>query len=714
MRKAPRWLTGLVVGSSFVLVFSAGSPASQLAAGVGAGELSLPNKTSPGAGAGGQIGFALPGSPVHGTNVRTTGPNDSTQAEISMAASGPSIVISFNDFTGNGVSYVTSTDGGVTFQAKTGPATPAGSAPCCDPTMVGDLSGRFYLLQIFRDDGANTPNPGNCTNSLHVSTDGGRTFSSIVGSAFSYAPSTTDFPDQPHIGIDRNHLVGGQPQLYVFTRHFTSGINCPQTGGGGNVQGEIVCSRDGGANWTTPFVFPTFTDTAHIAVAADGRIYVAGAGNGTAANTGSILLWRSTTTGCPTSGSMSFTGPSTVADNLTYGATGIDREFPQPELVVDQLDSNRVYVTWSSDRLQGDGDRDVFLGRCDFVGSTGTCNAAVRVNDNSIGDGTAQFFPMLCIDPNNQILLSWNDRRSGPVQIFHTEVTGAGSAVGPSFLVSEVGFTPFNFGGTPDYGDYNENHQACDANHLYVTWSSQVSPPGITPASNDVDVFFAVVNNLPNAQAQGSLAYGSVAVNPVGGEPGSQDLSFDVLNSGDAPLTVNSVTCNSGNCSDFSVLPNPPTPVIISGGGRATFTVRFDPTAAGSRSATIRVSTNDPDQPTIDLSATGTGAVPDIDVSGALDFGRVKKKAPKDLTLQILNSGTSNLAVTDIFLTGDPTFSIQGSPTFPLIVAPSGSANVVVRCAPTTPGNRHADDPVERSRRIVGRADGHMPRPVMR
>jgi hypothetical protein len=563
----------------------------------GEGIVSIPDPNTPGEpGTRSSPAVAVsPGSPVHGKNIRTTGPGDNTQSEISMAASGPSIVISFNDFSGNGTGYVTSTDGGKTFSSKTSPPTPLSAVPAGDPGVTGDLAGRFYLTQIFDNDGA-----GRCTNSVHVSTDGGKTFSSIVGSPFSYASGTTDFPDMPHQGIDRVNLVGGQPQLYVFTRHFTSGINCPATGGSGNVQGEIVCSTDGGANWNAPFVFPVFTDNAHIATAPNGRIYVVGNSSGTMAGTTSTVLWRSTTTGCPAV-ALSFTGPTTVADNLTFGPVGIDREFPQPYVVVDQLNSDRVYVAWSSDRLTGVSDRDIFLARCDFAGSVGTCGAPVRINDNPIGDLTAQYFPMLCISPKNQILLSWNDRRSGSVQIFHTEVDGAGTSVAPSFLTSEVGFTPFDFPGTPDYGDYNENNQACDGNHLYVAWSSQVSPSGITPPSTDVDVFFTVVNNLQDVRVQGELDFGSVIVQ------GFQDREFEVLNVGDAPLIVNSVTCADGNCPDFSVRPNPRTPLIVSADAHVSFIVRFRPTTEGERTATIRVSTDDPDQPTIDLTANGTG-----------------------------------------------------------------------------------------------------------
>jgi len=126
---------------------------------------------------------------LYTSSIDRASPNPSAVASI---ASGPSIVISFNDFSGNGVGYVTSTDGGKTFTVKTSPPTPAGAAPCCDPALTGDLAGRFYLTQIFFNDGA-----GNCTNSVHVSTDGGVNFSNIVGSPFSFASGTTDFPICP-------------------------------------------------------------------------------------------------------------------------------------------------------------------------------------------------------------------------------------------------------------------------------------------------------------------------------------------------------------------------------------------------------------------------------------------------------------------------------------------------------------------------------------
>lgn len=434
-----------------------------------------------------------------GVNVRVTN-SGGTQSEISMAATGgggQNIVITYNGGP-TGLGFVSSQNGGGTFQAEQSLPVPAGSNPCCDPSVVADNGTNFFLIQLFRDDGANAPAAGNCTNSLHTSTNGGQTFSNIVSSPFSYAPGT-NFPDQPHIGINR----ANPNELYVFTRHFTSGVNCPQTGGGGNVQGEVVCSNNGGATWSNPFVFPAFTDTAHIDVAPDGRAFIAGNGIGTNMNTTRVVLWRSTATTCPGAGNTpNFTGPTVVDDNLTFGQV-VDREFPQPTVLADPTANDRVYINYSADDTQGSGDREALLSRCDFVAAVGTCTAPLTVNDNP-ADGTDQYFPMACIDPtSNNVLVSWNDARSGQHEIRATTVTNNGTTTGTSRAVSEVQWPIVNFAGTPDYGDYNENNGACRANHHYAAWTSQVSPPGTLPASTDPDVFFAVVNQPPVADAGG-------------------------------------------------------------------------------------------------------------------------------------------------------------------------------------------------------------------
>jgi hypothetical protein len=70
------------------------------------------------------------------------------------------------------------------------------------------------------------------------------------------------------------------------------------------------------------------------------------------------------------------------------------------------------------------------------------------------------------------------------------------------------------------------------------------------------------------------------------------------------------VTRASGS-NEFTVGPLPPTPAIISAGTQTDFSVQYAPTACSSGSAVVRLVSNDPDQPQLDLTYTGsTDAVP--------------------------------------------------------------------------------------------------------
>ncbi len=633
-------------------------------------------------------------SPVHGTNVRAAGgPGTATQSEISMAVAGPNIVISFNDFSSTGPSlsgvasgFVTSTNGGLTFTTKAAFPAPAGSNQAGDPALVADGFGRFYFVQIYDNDGA-APT-AHCTNSLQRSTDGGLTWSGIIGSPFSYNFGTVDFPDQPHPAIDKINLVSGQPQIYVYTRHFNAaGINCPRTGGSAPLRGEVTCSTDGGATWAAPFAFPQFDgagnmDVGHMATGTDGSVYIV-ARSDTSGGAARYMIRRSTNR-C--AAGLNFGAAVTVEAPVSFGALGgsVDREGQQAFVAVDKLNPNIAYVAWSSDRLLNDGNRDIFLARCTFSGTGGSCEAPVRVNDDPIANAAAQYDPTICVDPNNVINLSWNDQRagSGSTAIFHTEVTTSGGAlsVGPSFLVSEVNFTPANFGGTPDYGDYNENNDACDGNHFYVAWASQVSPPGITPASNDVDVFFSVVNNLQDIRVKAPLDFGTVC------SPETHQL--ELFNAGDAPLTVNSVTRVSGS-TDITIASNPVTPLTIQPAGTVGFAVTCSPSGTGAKTATIRISSNDPDQPQIDVTATcneGFGTAT-LSMANTGNFGDVCVDGFKDMPLTITNSGTCPLNVTGLSVSGGDTtqFLTPGS-GFPATIGAGGSLASQIRFQPTSFG----------------------------
>lgn len=74
---------------------------------------------------------------------------------------------------------------------------------------------------------------------------------------------------------------------------------------------------------------------------------------------------------------------------------------------------------------------------------------------------------------------------------------------------------------------------------------------------------------------------------------------------GGGTLRITGISVSGTNGPDFTVTP-PPT-VSINAGSSQNFTVTFDPSATGARTATVTFTTNDPANPTISVCLTGTG-----------------------------------------------------------------------------------------------------------
>jgi hypothetical protein len=88
----------------------------------------------------------------------------------------------------------------------------------------------------------------------------------------------------------------------------------------------------------------------------------------------------------------------------------------------------------------------------------------------------------------------------------------------------------------------------------------------------------------------------------------SASFNFTVRNDGSAPLHVSSSSISGAAAGSFS---------ITSGGGAATLSpgatrtlaVRFTPSSSGTKAATLRVSSDDPDEGLVDVTLQGQGAV---------------------------------------------------------------------------------------------------------
>ena len=211
----------------------------------------------------------------------------------------------------------------------------------------------------------------------------------------------------------------------------------------------------------------------------------------------------------------------------------------------------------------------------------------------------------------------------------------------------------------------------------------------------------------------GSLDFGTVAR----GTTATREIT--VTNTGLAALTISNVFRSSGD-SAFTVLPNPGVPQTLQPSDSIVYTVQFAPPATSNgnlRTAVIRISSDDPDNPNVDLNASGIPGVPhgSLDTS-SIDFGGVpvdNRTTPHqiDRTLTITNQSSCilcDLTITSLVFSGaNPgDFSVVGAPATPFTIGAGNHIELTVRFNPPLGGARSAtltinsDDPANPSQAV--------------
>jgi hypothetical protein len=120
-------------------------------------------------------------------------------------------------------------------------------------------------------------------------------------------------------------------------------------------------------------------------------------------------------------------------------------------------------------------------------------------------------------------------------------------------------------------------------------------------------------------------------------------------------------------------------------GQTGSFNVQYAPQSTGNASGTVSIVSNAPNSPaTVTLSGTGAQAGISLTPTSA-SFGSVVSGNTNSQTIQVKNSGTSSLTISQATVTGAG-FSVSGL-TLPLTLAPGQSGNFNVQFAPQSAGN---------------------------
>jgi hypothetical protein len=300
-------------------------------------------------------------------------------------------------------------------------------------------------------DGIRVPRPRRAESGILISAsrDGGLTWNDPVP-AINHINSVTPFEDKPGIVTDN---AAGSPykgNVYLaWTRFDVYGSHDPEC----HTQIYFSRSTDGGKTFSMPF---RISDTGGDCVDSDntvegavpavgpkGEVYVVWAGP-------LGLVFNKSLDGGLTFGKDKVIGP--IPGGWDFPMPGLDRANGMPVTGVDLSAGphrGTLYVNWIDER---NGDPDVFVASSSDGGET--WSAPVRVNDDPLKNGKAQFFTWMAVDPvDGSVNTVFYDRRDTEGTL--TRLTMARSTDGGrTFINHQINQEPFSCNERVFFGDY--------------------------------------------------------------------------------------------------------------------------------------------------------------------------------------------------------------------------------------------------------------------
>ncbi|MGB2637133.1 MAG: choice-of-anchor D domain-containing protein [Candidatus Acidiferrum sp.] len=426
------------------------------------------------------------------------------------------------------------------------------------------------------------------------------------------------------------------------------------------------------------------------------------------------VTFTPTATGSAT-GSLVITSSDTANPTVTVPLTGSGTS-----AATGQLASNPTSLSFGAVATGTTTQKQITL--------TNTGTAAVKISSiSSVGAGvtTSGLATPATLNPSQNAILTVS-----------FDPTAAGSITGTIKIVSDAGNSPltipvtgsgaqaglaispasFNFGSVVDgqtksqtititnTGTAGLTVASLSENGSAYSISGLVTPATIAAGSTATfSVLFApttagvlngtvsIASNAPNSpnvlalSGTGTAASVTLSSNPSSlsftnvNAGSSSSKSVTVTNTGNTSVNVSQITVNAKNFAVSGMT----MPLTLAAGKGATMNVSFSPTASENVTGNITVATS---QGTTDvIPVSGTAVQPGLTMTpSSASFGNVTVGSPSSQPIQLINSGTGTLTVTQVSVAG--TGFTAGTLALPLSLNAGQSTNLSVQFAPTSAG----------------------------
>jgi hypothetical protein len=219
------------------------------------------------------------------------------------------------------------------------------------------------------------------------------------------------------------------------------------------------------------------------------------------------------------------------------------------------------------------------------------------------------------------------------------------------------------------------------------TFNAEFAPAASGSASGSVSISSNAHNSPTVASLAGSGMLAALSPNPstfnfgnvMVGSSGTQ--TFTLSNSGTAGVTISAASA-SGTGFSISGLS---IPLTLAAGQNTTFSALFAPSATGSASGSVSITSNAPGS-SLAIALSGTGVQPQLAATpSSASFGSVVTGTSNSQTIKLSNAGSASVTISQASVSGSG-FTLTGI-TVPLTIAAGSSATFNVAFTPSAAGS---------------------------